>query len=192
MASRFQSRLVGTIILAALGVIILPDLLDGKKSHYQDDIAAIPLKPESQIDIQSLQVPEPQVDSSQLPESPVSVVIDTPEAETTSVVVKQEEEPAQTWDVVPTTVKEVEPTNEYQESAWIIQLMALKNADNANRLVSDLRKRGFTASTKTENGFTRVLIGPDVSREKLEQQLLQLEEITGAKGQLIKFSPLNP
>lgn len=30
MASRFQSRLVGTIVLVAVGVIILPDLLDGK------------------------------------------------------------------------------------------------------------------------------------------------------------------
>lgn len=45
MASKFQNRLVGTIILVALGVIILPGLLDGKKKHYQDEFAAIPLVP---------------------------------------------------------------------------------------------------------------------------------------------------
>lgn len=31
MASKFQSRLVGTIVLVAIGVIVLPDVLDGKK-----------------------------------------------------------------------------------------------------------------------------------------------------------------
>ena len=35
MASKFQNRLVGTIVLVALGVIILPGLLDGQKKHYQ-------------------------------------------------------------------------------------------------------------------------------------------------------------
>lgn len=32
MASKFQNRLVGTIVLVALGVIVLPGLLDGQKS----------------------------------------------------------------------------------------------------------------------------------------------------------------
>lgn len=32
MASKFQNRLVGTIVLVALGVIVLPGLLDGNKS----------------------------------------------------------------------------------------------------------------------------------------------------------------
>lgn len=45
MASKFQNRLVGTIVLVALGVIILPGLLDGQKKHYQDEFAAIPLVP---------------------------------------------------------------------------------------------------------------------------------------------------
>lgn len=45
MASKFQNRLAGTIVLVALGVIILPGLLDGQKKHYQDEFAAIPLVP---------------------------------------------------------------------------------------------------------------------------------------------------
>ena len=45
MASKFQNRLVGTIVLVALGVILLPGLLDGQKKHYQDEFAAIPLVP---------------------------------------------------------------------------------------------------------------------------------------------------
>lgn len=45
MASKFQNRMAGTIILVAIGVIILPGLLDGKKKHYQEEFAAIPLVP---------------------------------------------------------------------------------------------------------------------------------------------------
>lgn len=47
MASKFQNRLVGTIRLVALGVIVLPGLLDGQKKHYQDEFAAIPLVPKA-------------------------------------------------------------------------------------------------------------------------------------------------
>ncbi|MBS0893047.1 SPOR domain-containing protein [Tatumella sp. JGM130] len=45
MASKFQNRLVGTIILVAVGVIVLPGLLDGKKKHYKEEFASIPLVP---------------------------------------------------------------------------------------------------------------------------------------------------
>jgi len=52
VASKFQNRLVGTIILVAVGVIVLPGLLDGKKKHYKEEFAAIPLvpKPDDQQD----------------------------------------------------------------------------------------------------------------------------------------------
>lgn len=43
MASKFQSRLVGTIVLVAIGVIVLPDVLDGKKTHFKEEIASVPL-----------------------------------------------------------------------------------------------------------------------------------------------------
>ncbi|WP_033783737.1 cell division protein DedD [Pantoea sp. 9140] len=52
MASKFQNRLVGTVILVAVGVIVLPGLLDGQKKHYKEEFAAIPLvpKPDDQQD----------------------------------------------------------------------------------------------------------------------------------------------
>lgn len=49
MSSQFQNRLVGTIVLVALGVIFLPDLLDGKKDKVQEEFAEIPLRPESRV-----------------------------------------------------------------------------------------------------------------------------------------------
>lgn len=179
MASKFQNRLVGTIILVAIGVIVLPDVLDGKKTHYKEEIASIPLKPELDSELESFEILDPIDDSQSLPDTPIEVV----DAVDESV---DDAEP------LPVVVKEVPERNEYQDSAWLIQLMALKNADNAENLVKDLQKRGYQAHTKPENGFTRVIIGPDVSKSKLERQIIELEKITGSKGQLLKFKPLNP
>ncbi|WP_165310624.1 SPOR domain-containing protein [Vibrio ziniensis] len=183
MASKFQSRLVGTIILVAIGVIVLPDVLDGKKMHYQEEMTSIPIKPELNSEVEKFEVLDPVEDKVALPESPVSVTHQTSQASTSS---KAAEKP------IETVVKDVPERNDYQDSAWIIQLMALKNAENAKTIVSDLQKRGYQAHTKQENGFTRVIIGPDVSKSKLERQLLELEKVTGSKGQLLKFKPLNP
>ncbi|RTZ16354.1 SPOR domain-containing protein [Vibrio aquaticus] len=178
MASKFQNRLVGTIILVAIGVIVLPDVLDGKKTHYKEEIASIPLKPELDSELESFEVMDPVDDSHSLPDTPVAVTEYGDSSE--------DDKP------LPVVVKEVPERNEYQDSGWIVQLMALKNADNAKNLVNDLQKRGYQAHTKPENGFTRVIIGPDVSKSKLERQIIELEKITGSKGQLLKFKPLNP
>ncbi len=177
MASKFQSRLVGTIILVSVGVIVLPDVLDGKKTHYKEEIASIPIKPELDSELETFEVLDPIDDSQSLPDVPVQVVDIESQLEDEPLTVK---------------VKEIPERNDYQDSAWMIQLMALKNADNAENLVKDLQKRGYQAHTKPENGFTRVIIGPDVSKSKLERQIIELEKITGSKGQLLKFKPLNP
>ncbi|WMC09267.1 cell division protein DedD [Oceanimonas pelagia] len=46
MATQFQHRLVGTVLLVALGVIFLPDLLDGKQAPAPEEAVSIPLRPE--------------------------------------------------------------------------------------------------------------------------------------------------
>ncbi|MGR5067092.1 SPOR domain-containing protein [Vibrio alfacsensis] len=195
MASKFQSRLVGTIVLVAVGVIVLPDVLDGKKLHYKEEFASIPIKPELDSDVENFEILEPVEDVISLPESPVTATISQSEGSQGSVsesdVVPQPEVEEQP-ESVEVVVRPVEEKNQYQDSAWIIQLMALKNHDNAVALVDDLQKRGYQAHVKKENNFTRVIVGPDVSKSKLERQVKELQKITGSKGQLLKFKPLNP
>ncbi|MDX7990087.1 cell division protein DedD [Xenorhabdus littoralis] len=56
MASKFQNRLVGAIVLVALGVIVLPIIFDGDKKYNEDQFASIPLvpKPGDEEDIDSI------------------------------------------------------------------------------------------------------------------------------------------
>ena len=135
MASKFQNRLVGTIVLVALGVIVLPGLLDGQKKHYQDEFAAIPL------------VPKP----------------------------AGEEPPA--------------PTGK----AYVVQLGALKNADKVNEIVGKLRGAGFrvytSPSTPVQGKITRILVGPDASKDKLKNSLGELQKISGLSGVVMGYTP---
>ncbi|HHX8466518.1 TPA: SPOR domain-containing protein [Vibrio diabolicus] len=197
MASKFQSRLVGTIILVAVGVIVLPDVLDGKKLHYKEEFASIPIKPELDSDVENFEILEPVEDDIALPDSPVEAVVQEQEG---AQVAASEPDPTPTPkpevikqpEQVEVATRPVQEKNQYEDSAWIIQLMALKNHENAVALVADLKKRGYQAHTKKENEFTRVIVGPDVSKSKLERQVKELQKITGSKGQLLKFKPLNP
>ncbi|SBT12078.1 SPOR domain-containing protein [Vibrio celticus] len=191
MASKFQSRLVGTIILVAIGVIVLPDVLDGKKLHYKEEFASIPIKPELDSNVEVFEVLDPVEDQIALPDSPVEQVVESGRTDNSNTQTASSSNNKEV-DKVAVVVKPVPEKNEYQDSAWIIQLMALKNADNAKNVVKDLQKRGYQAHTKQEKTFTRVIIGPDVSKSKLERQIKELEKITGSKGQLLKFKPLNP
>jgi DedD protein len=176
VASKFQSRLVGTVILVAIGVIVLPDVLDGEKQHYKEEFATIPIRPEVVGDEdETFEVIEPVAVDATIPDS---------------TFVKDDETREQEL-AVEASKPEVEKVA-FKDSAWIIQLMALKNAANAETLVKDLQKRGYRAHTKQENGFTRVIVGPDVSRTKLEKQVIELKKITGSKGQILKFKALNP
>lgn len=47
MATQFQNRLIGTVILVALGVAFIPDLLMGKKNDVSAPAGSIPLHPET-------------------------------------------------------------------------------------------------------------------------------------------------
>ena len=197
MASKFQSRLVGTIILVAGGVIVLPDVLDGKKLHYKEEFASIPIKPELDSDVENFEILKPVEDAISLPDSPVTATVNDSEVVEAAVVESNQTTGTQSEETkqpeqVEVAVRPIEEKNQYEDSAWIIQLMALKNHENAVALVEDLQKRGYQAHVKKEKTFTRVIVGPDVSKSKLERQVKELQKITGSKGQLLKFKPLNP
>ncbi|MXF46602.1 cell division protein DedD [Raoultella sp. Lac2] len=237
MASKFQNRLVGTIVLVALGVIILPGLLDGQKKHYQDEFAAIPLVPKpgdrDEPDMlpaatQALpaQPPEgaaeevragdaaaPSLDPSRIPVNSNSfddaqepVVAPKPQPQPKPQAQPQTQPKAQ-----PQSPKPVEKPQPQQQTvaqtppakpaeipaptgkAYVVQLGALKNADKVNEIVGKLRSSGFkvytSPSTPVQGKITRILVGPDASKDKLKGQLGDLKQISGLSGVVMGYSP---
>lgn len=226
MASKFQNRLTGTIVLVALGVIILPGLLDGQKKHYQDEFAAIPLVPKpgdrDEPDMlpaatQALpaQPPEgaaeevragdaaaPSLDPSRLAANN-NIEIDPVPVEQPKAVEKPKpvekaqpkpqrdkaaEQLAAASETPPPAKQDAAPTGK----AYVVQLGALKNADKVNEVVSKLRGAGYrvytSPSTPVQGKITRILVGPEASKDKLKGSLGELKQISGLSGVVMNYS----
>ncbi|EPF0045580.1 cell division protein DedD [Enterobacter hormaechei] len=226
MASKFQNRLTGTIVLVALGVIILPGLLDGQKKHYQDEFAAIPLVPKpgdrDEPDMlpaatQALpaQPPEgaaeevragdaaaPSLDPSRLATNN-NIEIDPVPVEQPKLVEKPKpvekpqpkpqrdkaaEQLAAASETPPPAKQDAAPTGK----AYVVQLGALKNADKVNEIVSKLRGAGYrvytSPTTPVQGKITRILVGPDASKDKLKGSLGELKQISGLSGVVMNYS----
>ncbi|WP_145515674.1 cell division protein DedD [Yersinia aleksiciae] len=236
MASKFQNRLVGTIILVALGVILLPGLLDGKKKHYEDEFAAIPLVPKpgdsQEIDAvppvsqplpiappegaaQAVEVPKDDSasqaanDAGNLPSEPT--IVTPPPMQTKPVEVKPVEKKPVEIKPMPIEKKpqEVKPKPEVKPEikpeskpapeekapvgqAYVVQLGALKNAAKVNEVVATLRLSGHRAftvpATPVQGQITRVFVGPDASKQKLQSALPELNSLSGLNGQVKPYS----
>jgi len=111
--------------------------------------------------------------------------------ESTTVVKKEPTKVAKKSTPQPTKVVKSAP-----ESAWTIQLGAFQNASNINSLLKTLHKAGFQAHTVpaevVDGKLTRVFVGPDVSKSKLEKQLPRLKRLTKLDGKLYPFDAVNP
>lgn len=220
MASKFQNRLVGTIVLVALGVIVLPGLLDGQKKHYQDEFAAIPLVPKpGDRDEPDMMPAATQALPTQPPEGAAEEVragdaaapsLDPSRYATTTnpelapapveppkpkPVEKPKPKPQPKVEPVPAPV--AKPAAEEKAAptgkAWVVQLGALKNADKVNEIVGKLRGAGYRVytvpSTPVQGKITRILVGPDASRDKLKGSLGELRQLSGLSGVVMGYSP---
>ena len=76
--------------------------------------------------------------------------------------------------------------------AYVVQLGALKNADKVNEVVSKLRSAGYRAytspTTPVQGKITRILVGPDASKDKLKGSLGELKQISGLSGVVMNYS----
>ncbi|EAO9995029.1 cell division protein DedD [Salmonella enterica] len=223
MASKFQNRLVGTIVLVALGVIVLPGLLDGQKKHYQDEFAAIPLVPKpgdrDEPDMmpaatQALptQPPEgaaeevragdaaaPSLDPSRMASNNVEldpIPVETPKPKPVEKP-KPQPKPQQPVVAASTPTPAPQPVADDKPAptgkAYVVQLGALKNADKVNEIVGKLRSAGFqvytSPSTPVQGKITRILVGPDASKDKMKGSLGELKQISGLSGVVMGYSP---
>nr|WP_196238833.1 cell division protein DedD [Enterobacter hormaechei] len=211
--------------MVALGVIILPGLLDGQKKHYQDEFAAIPLVPKpgdrDEPDMlpaatQALpaQPPEgaaeevragdaaaPSLDPSRLATNnnieidPVPVEQPKPVEKPKPVETqpkpqrdKAAEQLAAASETPPQAKQDAAPTGK----AYVVQLGALKNADKVNEIVSKLRGAGYrvytSPTTPVQGKITRILVGPDASKDKLKGSLGELKQISGLSGVVMNYS----
>lgn len=196
MATQFQHRLVGTIILVALGVIFLPDLLDGKQPPMPEEVVSIPLRPELEPVQPVITPPAPAKAETWTMEAVQEAPATPPKpAPQPQPEVAQAPKPEPAPQPAPKPAPVAKPTPQPKPVApapasgdFVAQLGAFRNADNVNALVAKLRAAGYrvntTPSVPRQGELNRVWIGPD-DKARLEQQLPALERLTGLKGKVL-------
>lgn len=143
MDKTLQQRLVGAVVLVALGVIVLPALLDGNgySSRHDRDIQ-IPAKPRFTI-IEEEKKLEPAVVAT-----PMDARRETQEL-----------------------ARKAAPPEPIQ--SWTLQVGTFSQKDNALAFRTSLRKQGYTAYLESvrSNGEKnyRVFIGPELEIAQLEK-----------------------
>ncbi|QUM77251.1 SPOR domain-containing protein [Moritella sp. 24] len=200
MASTFQHRLVGTIILVAIGIIFLPDLLDGQKVTYRENTASIPLRPAlvelaDPVNFDSLE--RDSLDNEGVDTELLIEPAPTMNLTSTEKVKKTVSEP-KPISKAPKLVPLVKPVDVAKKvppvgDSWNVRLGTFKNSAAVDDLVKKIRKAGFDAYRlpryKKAGQLNRLYVGPNVDKNELKRLLPKLEKITGLKGVIEKFDP---
>ncbi|HGY4614620.1 TPA: cell division protein DedD [Proteus mirabilis] len=212
MASKFQNRLVGAVVLVAVGVIFLSTLFDGDKKYNEDQFASIPLvpKPGDEQDIESIapieQTTTPSTPSEGASEAMISEAVTGVEQPQVSTPEVSEPQVAPSTPVVeppkvvnppvepPTTPPPaVSETTAPKGEAWVVQLGALKNAAKVEEIIAKMHLSGYpvyTVPARPVSGkVTRIYIGPNASKAELQAMLPRLKELTGLQGEVRAYKP---
>ena len=199
MSATIKHRLLGASILLMLAIIFLPDLLDGQKQVVKDDFRVIPERPEfkgvqqvTPFDEANLQQAEAsaEVDEQPLDQQLTTAASELPSQQFASVTVGAEAETTTNTAAPAVSPAPVASTPELGQAAWVVRVGSFSNSQNANALVTKLRQEGFATFTRNitnSNGqaLTSVFVGPEIRREKLEQGLPKLRQLTGVERLVI-------
>lgn len=200
MSTPFQNRLVGTIIVAAVVIIFLPDVLDGVKKSHQADFEAIPEAEVFSGKLTNQPFPEDKLIRQKATAEENEPAID----DTLSLQVASLKQDNQVKNIVATSpvIPKLTLNNSPQEKvelppkavaneAWVIHLGSFKNKDNVKQLLNKLKSQGyivFTKPIKTKQGtLTKVIIGPELIKAAMVKKLPALKALTGIQGKVAYF-----
>jgi DedD protein len=205
LSTPFQNRLVGTIIVAAVVIIFLPDLLDGEKKLHQTDFEAIPEAEVFSGKLANKPFPEERLTRPKVTPTSNEIAIDkvVDNAAVDSTLVEKEEilkstklvtqpTPAASVQIDSQPVKK-QPERAIAKEAWVIHLGSFKDKDNVAVLLKKLKKQGYIAFTKpikTKQGIlTKVIIGPELIKSSITKKIPALKKLTGIQGKVAHFEP---
>lgn len=161
MDKTLQQRLLGAILLVALGVIFIPVLLDGSGFKSRQG-RSIEMPPEPEF-------------------PPLSEITLKPAAPIRSSQKTVSDAPSKPEPVVKSVGDLAQPVR-----AFALQVSTVTIKDNAYALRDKLRKNGYSAyvETRTRNGKTsyRVRIGPELDISRLEEMKKVLSKEQGLDG----------
>lgn len=198
MKDALKQRLVGAIVLAAIGVIFLPGFFKEQQGHQVDTRTQIPAEPSlPQVSFESPRQnpdiqPAPEPETMFIPPEPEPVAdVSSPEAvaSASSASAPAPNQTADTADEVP----ELPLGPDGIPEAWVVQVASLSNQEAAARLRDELQAEGHKAYIRrvsTSNGsVTRVFIGPKLSRAEADKVKADVDKRLKVNAMVLRFQP---
>lgn len=171
-----KRRVVGAIVLVALGVIFIPMILTGGRDEMPLFGSNIPDKPKAIERLKSLEIPKPQV-VAKSEEIRIPVDEHIPAADIEKEKSSKQRKP---------TKQPGANKNSSDPKAWVVQVGSFSNRANALALQKKLRKHKFPAFVefvKNHNGSVyRVRVGPEAKRAKAEKVMHAILKKLEIKG----------
>ncbi|MFM2478745.1 SPOR domain-containing protein [Celerinatantimonas sp. MCCC 1A17872] len=191
MTSQFKHRLIGTIVLVALLVIILPDIIDGHKEPVKEQFSTIPFAPQpAQEKPLMLDLSKPSNGATQTAKANVTAEPEAALPAKTAASTTEQSDNSAASDKADET-----HSQGFTGNGWIIQLATLKSADSTERLMEKLRNAGYQAHSypqqPVDGKLNRIFVGPELSKDAMQAKIAKLKELTGLKGFVRHFDPLD-
>jgi DedD protein len=176
-----KRRVVGTIVLLALALIILPQLFDGEGSYQPQVQSRIPERPIITLLPEPQQVRPVMIGDLQSP----SVGAEAESVELTERAADSDEsEPARVDSAASVTNLSTDTDSRPTLNAaglpdgWVVQLGTFGDLDNARKLLTDLLAKGYKAyerrSLRDEREMSTILVGPVIVKAEAERLLTEL------------------
>ena len=192
--AQLKQRIVGAVVLVALGVIFIPMILNRDDSNTGITGTNIPQKPPELEQLAKQTAPE-------LPPSPVSpaetrqtVDKDTPPLPQATAALEQETAappaPTKAEASKPPAAPASEPA---RPRGWVVQVASFTDRNKALRLRDRLRKAKYTCFVESVTGkrgtLYRVRVGPMIKREEADKQQTAISKQLKLKGTLVMAYP---
>lgn len=200
MDQALKQRLVGATVLILLGVILLPMLLSGQPEFSNEPRSIqVPERPPSlSIETRRFPVGDGPIDQpSRVPEPQTREVESEPLARAESAVTQTPVTPQRAEPEVgtgkPARFEPVSPVSE-QSGRYLVQVVSLSNARNADQLSQMLMQQGLPVvmDTVVSNGGTlhRVRLGPYHDIESAQSAITVVGELrSDLKPRIIDLRP---
>ncbi len=181
MNEQQKKQIIGAFALLAVGVVVLPLVLDGagyRERHLESRIPAAP-EPVAALDV-SPQLPAlPETFEPAAPADPavISVPVEALQKsieEAAPALDPQVDTPALDQDQVPV--------------AWTLQLASFRDEANARALRNELTKAGYKVYIRHVTGLVKVFVGPELQRTRLESLQARLKQEYALDGIVVRFT----
>ena len=199
-----KQRLVGTLVLVALGIVFWP-LIFAPPESSREPLVLGPMPDPPQIDRSPIAPPEDFRDSVEdsLPDTTVLSAEEQSLAD--DITLLDESAPEDNLDGLAQLSGALESTERVVPSAteplidaaglaqfWVLQVATVSSQDRAEALVSGLRERQYKAfsSQFQKEGKTlyRIQIGPNVERQRLENIKPEVDRAIAVESQILRYS----